>query len=73
MEQQAGDTSDAPALLPQVSVSLCRVDALWEAQQDWKQHLGEAQHTVRHRLWPQRLLKAAKAKVRHLALKTNTE
>lgn len=56
IEQQAGDVCDAVAVFPEVSVSLCRIEALQQPQQDWKQHFYEAQHTVRHTVPSQRLL-----------------
>lgn len=56
IEQQAGDVCDAVAVFPEVSVSLCRIEALQQPQQDWKQHFYEAQHTIRHTVSSQRLL-----------------
>lgn len=56
IEQQTGDMCDAEAVFSQLRVSLCRIEALQQPQQDWKQHFHEAQHTVRHTLCSQCLL-----------------
>lgn len=60
MKQQAGDVCDALAVSPEVSVSFSRIKALQQPQQDWKQHVYEAQRGFRHVLCSQRLLRGQK-------------
>lgn len=60
IEQQTGDTCEAAAAFPEVSVSLRRFDSLQQPYQHWEQHFHEAQHTFRRTFCSQRLLNADK-------------
>lgn len=56
IEQQTGNMSDAVAVFSHLRVSLCRIEAFQQPEQDRKQHFHKAQHTIRHALLSQSLL-----------------